>query len=191
MANALTGFVELKAPGKGADPRGFANLHDKEQGKKLVFDDDGNAHELYELEDEDKFKERGSADTQKLQFLEAEQERLQAVDLEDKALAKAKRKEKREKKKAREEGEEELEKEAREPVLATPDEKVGKDLDQMEWSDEEVEPEDPPSKRPKKWFEEDSDGEPNGKRHKKVKTSSLHGLETLESLESVAAGLLD
>ena len=163
----------------------------KEQGKKLVFDDDGNAHELYELEDEDKFKERGSADTQKLQFLEAEQERLQAVDLEDKALAKAKLKEKREKKKAREEGEEELEKEAREPVLATPDEKVGKDLDQMEWSDEEVEPEDPPSKRPKKWFEEDSDGEPNGKRHKKVKTSSLHGLETLESLESVAAGLLD
>ena len=34
VRNALVGFVELKAPGKGADPRRFKG-HDKEQWEKL------------------------------------------------------------------------------------------------------------------------------------------------------------
>lgn len=34
-ADALTGFVELKAPGKGADPRRFRTEHDKSQWRKL------------------------------------------------------------------------------------------------------------------------------------------------------------
>lgn len=34
-SGALTGFVELKAPGKGGDPRNFTGKHDKEQGQKL------------------------------------------------------------------------------------------------------------------------------------------------------------
>src|SRR5450432_2594605 len=33
--NALVGFVELKAPGKGADPRKFKDPHDKSQWEKL------------------------------------------------------------------------------------------------------------------------------------------------------------
>jgi hypothetical protein len=32
---ALVGFIEVKAPGKGADPRRFRDKHDKEQWKKL------------------------------------------------------------------------------------------------------------------------------------------------------------
>ena len=32
---ALVGFIEVKAPGKGADPRKFRDKHDKEQWKKL------------------------------------------------------------------------------------------------------------------------------------------------------------
>lgn len=35
VSGALTGFVELKAPGKGGDPRNFTGKHDKEQGQKL------------------------------------------------------------------------------------------------------------------------------------------------------------
>jgi hypothetical protein len=31
VINALVGFVELKAPGKGADPRKFKDPHDKDQ----------------------------------------------------------------------------------------------------------------------------------------------------------------
>ena len=33
--HALVGFVELKAPGKGADPRKFKDPHDKAQWAKL------------------------------------------------------------------------------------------------------------------------------------------------------------
>src|ERR1019366_8206511 len=35
VRNALAGFVELKAPGKGADPRKFKDPHDKAQWEKL------------------------------------------------------------------------------------------------------------------------------------------------------------
>jgi hypothetical protein len=35
LRNALVGFVEVKAPGKGADPRRFKGGHDREQWEKL------------------------------------------------------------------------------------------------------------------------------------------------------------
>lgn len=35
VRNALVGFVELKAPGKGADPRKFKDEHDRQQWEKL------------------------------------------------------------------------------------------------------------------------------------------------------------
>src|ERR1700731_3249986 len=35
VRNALAGFVELKAPGKGADPRRFRDAHDKDQWERL------------------------------------------------------------------------------------------------------------------------------------------------------------
>lgn len=52
MKKALVGFIEVKAPGKGADPRGFTNKHDKEQWDKLkalpnLLYTDGNAFGLY------------------------------------------------------------------------------------------------------------------------------------------------
>ena len=50
---ALVGFVELKAPGKGADPRKFKDPHDKAQWQKLsslpnLIYSDGNAFWLYQ-----------------------------------------------------------------------------------------------------------------------------------------------
>ena len=35
VSNALVGFIEIKAPGKGADPRQFDDPHDKDQWNKL------------------------------------------------------------------------------------------------------------------------------------------------------------
>ncbi len=35
VRNALVGFIEVKSPGKGADPRRFRDAHDKEQWEKL------------------------------------------------------------------------------------------------------------------------------------------------------------
>ena len=50
--NALIGFIEVKAPGKGADPRRFQDRHDKEQWAKLqtlpnLIYTDGNAFSLW------------------------------------------------------------------------------------------------------------------------------------------------
>jgi hypothetical protein len=52
VSNALTGFIELKAPGKGADPRNFKDDHDKVQWAKFqrlptLLHTDGNAHSLW------------------------------------------------------------------------------------------------------------------------------------------------
>ena len=60
VSNALVGFIEVKAPGKGADPRKFKDPHDKEQWEKLkslpnIIYTDGNAFSLWrdgELEGE-------------------------------------------------------------------------------------------------------------------------------------------
>jgi hypothetical protein len=51
--NTLIGFVEVKAPGKGADPRKFKGMHDKEQWKKLaalpnLIYTDGNSFSLWQ-----------------------------------------------------------------------------------------------------------------------------------------------
>lgn len=159
----------------------------KDKGKKLVFDEEGHAHEIYELEDEDQFKEKGAAESQKAQFLDVEQARLQAVDLADKVTAKAKRKEKREKRKARENGEKT---DGREAVLALPNEVIGEDLDHIDWSEDEMEAQKLPPKKPKKWFEDDSDGQPAGKRHRETKRVVADDPDTLEDLEDIAAGLL-
>jgi hypothetical protein len=51
-SNALIGFIEVKAPGKGADPRKFKDPHDKAQWKKLaalpnLIYTDGNSFALW------------------------------------------------------------------------------------------------------------------------------------------------
>jgi len=51
-SNALVGFVEVKAPGKGADPRKFKDEHDRAQWDKLrslpnLVYTDGNAFSLW------------------------------------------------------------------------------------------------------------------------------------------------
>jgi hypothetical protein len=50
--NALVGFIEVKAPGKGADPRRFSDAHDKAQWGKLkslpnLLYTDGNSFGLW------------------------------------------------------------------------------------------------------------------------------------------------
>jgi hypothetical protein len=52
VSRALVGFIEVKAPGKGADPRKFTDPHDKEQWDKLrllpnLLYTDGNGFSLW------------------------------------------------------------------------------------------------------------------------------------------------
>jgi hypothetical protein len=52
VKNVLVGFIEIKAPGKGADPRKFKDEHDRRQAEKLkslpnLIYTDGNAFSLW------------------------------------------------------------------------------------------------------------------------------------------------
>ncbi|KXN84023.1 ATP-dependent RNA helicase DBP4 [Leucoagaricus sp. SymC.cos] len=73
---------------------------------KLVFDDEGNAHQLYELEDGEKwFEERGGllgAQEEGQKFAEGERTKMKVTDVVDRQEAKDKKREKKRKRKERE-----------------------------------------------------------------------------------------
>lgn len=157
----------------------------KGKGSKLVFDDEGNAHEIYELEDEDQFRQRGPADSQRAKFLEGEAQRVKEADAEDKITVKEKKRLKKEKRKARER--EALEDgseagEERVAVLAPFEEDENEERGGGNDEEGEVRP---LPKRRKKWFEDDS-GDEKGKKRWKAEEEP----ETLEDLEALASGLL-
>jgi ATP-dependent RNA helicase DDX10/DBP4 len=166
-----------------------ALLKYKEKGVKLVFDDDGVAHPVYELEDEEDFAKRGPAAVQRAKFLEEEAERVREADIDDKQLAKQKKREKKERRKAREAAE-------RAGVdEAAPGLEEGEDVEDplallASLPLPEDEEEDRPTKRPKKWFEDDSGDEGVDKRKGRV-IEAADEPETLEDLEALAAGLLN
>ena len=168
----------------------------KPKGKKLVFDDSGAPHEIYELESESQFQAHGPADSQKAKFLAAEQERLQNADVADKQAARAKRKEKRERRNAAVRGEPDGE--ARVvliPAHEGADEEDafvegGPSADELErarGSEGEHEREPAKMKRRKKWFEDGSGDETASKRRAH---DMMQEPETAEELEAMAAGLL-
>lgn len=171
----------------------------KGKGTKLVYDEDGNAHEIYEMEDEDQFKARGDADTQREKFLAGETERTREADLQDKEVARDKRREKKEKRKARDRAlaDEEADEERGlqhlpyiEPDLGTPPPSEPE-------SDSEPEAETRrPSKKARVSFVEPDDSEEESsykrdksKKSKKNKTAEPQ-IETLGDLEALASGLL-
>ena len=157
----------------------------KGNGTKLVYDDDGNPHQVYELENEDQFRQRGPADAQRAKFLEEEKNRVQAADLLDKQTAKEKRKERREKKKAREAADKE-EDEGGVRAILVPFE--GPD-DNGQLSGGSSPAPERPTKRPKKWFEDDSEDDGN-KRRRGTARHTVHDPDSLEDLEAMASGLL-
>ncbi|KAK7416934.1 ATP-dependent RNA helicase dbp4 [Neonectria magnoliae] len=172
---------------------------------KLVYDDDGNAHEVYELQDEDDFRQEGPAEEQRRKFVEDEATRVRDADVDDKQVAKQKKRDKRDKRKAREAMELAGINPDAAPMLQTVDDgDDGDDGDDPlefmrslpiagEGSGSDGEPE-PSRKRAKKWFEDDSDEEREAKKAKKGRGKVIEmdqEPETLEDLEALATGLLD
>jgi ATP-dependent RNA helicase DDX10/DBP4 len=82
------------------------------KGEKLVFDDDGKAHPLYELETMDDYLKRGLPQDQISKHVEQESAKMRDVDVEDQQVAKLKRREKKLKRKM-------LEKQARQGTAPT------------------------------------------------------------------------
>ena len=74
----------------------------QDKGTKLVFDDEGSAHPIYEFEDENQFRARGAPEVQRAKFIEEEASRIREADMDDKELARAKRRGKMANRKERE-----------------------------------------------------------------------------------------
>ncbi|CAD6499169.1 BgTH12-04821 [Blumeria graminis f. sp. triticale] len=162
----------------------------KEKGTKLVYDDDGNPHQVYELEDEEGFHQRGPAEVQRAKFVESEVARIQEADVHDKELAKQKKREKRDKKKAREAAgiiEDESEEEVPDLMEADGDEAL-KLLASLPLSSSKEDGR--PTKRPRKWFEDDSDAEQKAQA-RNLDIEIPDETNTLEDLETYAAAILN
>ncbi|KAL2875888.1 ATP-dependent RNA helicase dbp4 [Colletotrichum sp. CLE4] len=176
----------------------------KGRGEKLVFDEDGNAHQIYELQNEDDFEREGPAEELRQKFVAGEAARVKEADVDDKLTAKGRRKEKRLKRKQREAEErgEVVSKSAEGPQVAGGDDGdedplallrslpiAGEGRDEYSGSEDER-----PKKKTKKWFQDDSDEEREKKKKAKKGGKVLeidHEPETLEDLEALASGLLN
>jgi ATP-dependent RNA helicase DDX10/DBP4 len=172
-----------------------------DKGKKIVYDDEGNPHEVYELENEDDFKARGLPEAQRQKFIEQARQIVEQADVDDKAAAREKRREKLRKRKEKERGE---------LVAASDDDDEGgvelpdngEDLlaqfrADAQYSDEDDDEEEAPQlveKKPKKWFQSDSeDDEASSKKKRRKGKDARHVVEqpeTLEDMEDMAARLL-
>ena len=179
----------------------------KGKGSKLVFDDEGNAHAMYEFGDDEEFRRPDAAEQFRRDFVDAETSRAREADVEDKELAKKRRKEKREKRKARERGEEEEARREERTVTIGPapgeeeedplallrslpleEDGRGKGAsDDERHQDEEARP----RKKVKKWFQDDSDEEGPEKKGGRKVIEMDRDPDTLEDLEALASGLLD
>ncbi|KAL8731208.1 MAG: hypothetical protein Q9181_004385 [Wetmoreana brouardii] len=154
---------------------------------KLVFDADGNPHEVYEFEDEAKFKARGPVEEQREKFVRKEGERLREGEEVDKGVEKRKRREKAKRKEREErsggEGVELVPFEEGEVQVGW-EEGGGRSVDGIREGDERS----GTKKKGKKWFEDDGN-EQNGKRNRGGREGRPEP-ETLEDLEAMASGLL-
>ena len=71
----------------------------KTKGTKLRFNENGEAHAVYELQDEHHFHASGPVEEQRKQFLRKEEQKVRIADVEDRDLAKKKKREKKERRK--------------------------------------------------------------------------------------------
>ena len=163
-----------------------------DKGKRLVYDDDGNPHELYELENEADFKAKGLPEVQRQKFIEAAREVVSSADVEDKATARAKRKEKLRKRKERERGEAEDGGDAAVELEDAGEDPLANFLADAQSTDEDEEVVEKSKKKEKKWFQSDSedDEQSSKKKRKKARQHVVEEPETLEDMETLAAGLL-
>lgn len=159
------------------------------KGSKLVFDDEGISHPVYELDNEEDFLKEGAGKV-KDEFLNLEREKMSKQDEVDKNVAKEKRTEKKRRRKEleRQMNADELSgSESEGPYVATlgnseSEEEIVADLDKdLESSDEESEDE-PDKKKQKKWFETDKYKERDAKDEGVVEIEEPQTIDDLEAL---------
>ncbi|UNI16788.1 RNA helicase [Purpureocillium takamizusanense] len=153
---------------------------------KLVFDEDGNAHEIYELQNEEEFKQQGPVDELRQQFVESESARVREADVDDKQLARQRKREKREKRKAREaaelaglDGREAGSDDDEAPRLVSAGDAADEDPLALLRSlpvggddDGEDSGAEPPRKKAKKWFQRDDDSDADSDREARERSKA-------------------
>ncbi|KAF1923943.1 DEAD-domain-containing protein [Didymella exigua CBS 183.55] len=174
-----------------------------DKGKKIVYDDDGNPHAVYELENEADFKARGLPEAQRQKFVEQARQVVEQADVDDKAAAREKRREKLRKRKDKERGELVAASDDEDGGLQLPDN--GEDLlaqfradaESSDADDGDDDAEEAPQlvdKKPKKWFQSDSEDDAGSSRKKRRRGRDARHVveqpETLEDMEDMAARLL-
>lgn len=162
----------------------------KPKGAKLVYDDDGNPHEIYELEDEEQFRQRGNPDDQRSRFLELEAERTRLADIKDKEIAKQKKREKKEKKKEQARAEREGRELDQAPVLAPYEDDVEKGAPSKAYSEESEAEGTRPSKKQRRVSVEDAQDKRSATDKQGRPQKDLGEVQTVEDLEAIASGLL-
>ncbi|KAI9497327.1 P-loop containing nucleoside triphosphate hydrolase protein [Zychaea mexicana] len=165
------------------------------KGERIVFDDEGNPHQLYEMVNEEEFLKDGDAKAQKEAYISEETKAMETADWEDKATAKQKRKEKREKRKLRKQQElMEARKERGEDVdevvytLGSGAEDSYSDASMSEYSSDEEEDEEREAFK-RKWREAQEDEEDESRSGKKRVIETDEPV-TLADQEALALKLL-
>jgi hypothetical protein len=108
-----------------------AMLKLKSSGHKVIFDDAGGAHEMYEMQDLDDFAKQGDAEVQRQEYLAANREAMKEADVVDRQVAREKRQEKKRKRKDREREEVSREVEPYTPLV--PPLLIGFDVYSSDW----------------------------------------------------------
>lgn len=167
------------------------SLNEKGNPTKLLFDDEGKPHQIYEFEDEEDFRKAGDAATQQQEFLGKEFKVMEERDVGDKQLAKEKKLEKKRKRQEaarRAEEDEDYSSGAEEPVvyLGAPDVDLDRDM-ALGRADSDEEDDEPPSKKAK-WFENEKVG--GRERQPEREVLELEAPETIEDLEALTARLI-
>ncbi|KAL8714325.1 MAG: hypothetical protein Q9220_001656 [cf. Caloplaca sp. 1 TL-2023] len=164
-----------------------AQLKNRPNPHKIIFDSDGNSHEVYEFETEHTWKAELPAEAQKEAFLGRERSRLGEVEGGDREVERGKRRERKEGRKRREREEREGGMGEGVDVQLVPFEGGGEEEGSAGEGDIEV------VKRRRKGRESDGVEKPKEEKRKKKKYKKVAeeaGAETLEDLEAMATGLL-
>ncbi|CUM65995.1 uncharacterized protein PRCAT00003649001 [Priceomyces carsonii] len=153
------------------------SLKSKGNPTKMIFDDDGKAHLIYELEDEEEFVLQGDARSQKDAYVAKESALMNNADIQDKMTASEKKKEKKRRQKERERKEEE-------DFISEDSESDRVDLERDMYHLEGEET--LPKKKKPKWFEGNEILEGN-----KGNIVDVEEPQTLEDLEALTAQLIE
>ncbi|KAF9349739.1 ATP-dependent RNA helicase dbp4 [Mortierella sp. AD094] len=170
-------------------------LKNQGKGNKLIFDEEGGAHEIYELEDEASFHAKGDARDQQKQFLEKEKKVMDRADVLDKSTAKEKLREKKLRRKEREREEMmDYDSDEEETVVtlgnADNSGSDGGDYD-MDNGDDNDDDDDDEEETPKKrgWWQDKADEEEAKKKRKVVEVDEPQTLAEQEALALKLLGL--